>query len=477
MATHSSILAWRIPWTEEPGGLQSTRSQRVGHNWAIFTHLFTPYSYCVELHSVFILSQFICVVRAMDVGSDGFILISTFRFLVGGGENEFLVSEGPGVWAFCSLLCKVPHPHHDHSKDKSAPLWPQPLRPWWVSSGWLLGSLLAPGHFCPHPPAPPPPTWRWLQARGMAGWSLIRLRGKEEPCEATGQACHHTDPSEAAVMGHVVGPRPRPAPANLINRVSLAAACLHLPERAVFIPPRQVPGQTGLNWIRPWSLAQNGPFTGPAVPLAKQTPGPYGGVGKLAGCVAGGQPHGSLHGPAQKKGRGAKPALRDRCPANSQCGLGEPGDRGWKERPETWGAVDTLHHRGGSGPSHVTEGPGGLWKTAQSPQCVASHGTKQRSRQDYCKDDMRGGTCPEGLRVSLWLLCSGWWPLFCLQQGSVVPGRSTGHVVPPLGQRWASAWHLTVCMAGLGPVRYQLRWHLLRGTQDTTSLVAQSICL
>ena len=32
MATHSSILAWRIPWTEEPGGLQSTRSQRVGRD-------------------------------------------------------------------------------------------------------------------------------------------------------------------------------------------------------------------------------------------------------------------------------------------------------------------------------------------------------------------------------------------------------------------------------------------------------------
>ena len=31
MATHSSILAWRIPWTEEPGGLQSMKSQRVGH--------------------------------------------------------------------------------------------------------------------------------------------------------------------------------------------------------------------------------------------------------------------------------------------------------------------------------------------------------------------------------------------------------------------------------------------------------------
>ena len=37
MASHSSILAWRIPYTEEPGGLQSMRWQRVRHNWAIFT--------------------------------------------------------------------------------------------------------------------------------------------------------------------------------------------------------------------------------------------------------------------------------------------------------------------------------------------------------------------------------------------------------------------------------------------------------
>ena len=32
MATYSGILAWRIPWTEEPGGLQSMASQRVGHD-------------------------------------------------------------------------------------------------------------------------------------------------------------------------------------------------------------------------------------------------------------------------------------------------------------------------------------------------------------------------------------------------------------------------------------------------------------
>ena len=46
MATHSSILAWSIPWTEEPGGLQSVGLQRVGHDLATnqqqtFLHVFS----------------------------------------------------------------------------------------------------------------------------------------------------------------------------------------------------------------------------------------------------------------------------------------------------------------------------------------------------------------------------------------------------------------------------------------------------
>ena len=42
MIAHSSILAWRIPWTEERGRLQATGSQRVGHDWATsLTHLLT----------------------------------------------------------------------------------------------------------------------------------------------------------------------------------------------------------------------------------------------------------------------------------------------------------------------------------------------------------------------------------------------------------------------------------------------------
>ena len=39
MATHSSILAWIIPWMEEPGGLQPTGLQRVGHDWETSLHI------------------------------------------------------------------------------------------------------------------------------------------------------------------------------------------------------------------------------------------------------------------------------------------------------------------------------------------------------------------------------------------------------------------------------------------------------
>ena len=41
MATHSSILAWKIPWTEEPGGLQSMGSQRVRYDWARMQYIDT----------------------------------------------------------------------------------------------------------------------------------------------------------------------------------------------------------------------------------------------------------------------------------------------------------------------------------------------------------------------------------------------------------------------------------------------------
>ena len=50
MATHSSILAWEIPWTEEPGKLTSTRSQSLGHNWGHMQHGRLPQTSLSFLH-------------------------------------------------------------------------------------------------------------------------------------------------------------------------------------------------------------------------------------------------------------------------------------------------------------------------------------------------------------------------------------------------------------------------------------------
>ena len=50
MATCSSILAWKIPWTEEPGGLQSMELQRAEHNLATeHTHTHSPHGVCMSI--------------------------------------------------------------------------------------------------------------------------------------------------------------------------------------------------------------------------------------------------------------------------------------------------------------------------------------------------------------------------------------------------------------------------------------------
>ena len=60
MATHSSTLAWRIPWTVEPDGLQSIDSQRVGHDWATntLTGPWKPLSLCIN---------FLCLYRFLSL--------------------------------------------------------------------------------------------------------------------------------------------------------------------------------------------------------------------------------------------------------------------------------------------------------------------------------------------------------------------------------------------------------------------------
>ena len=59
VVTHSSILAWRIPWTEKPDGLQSMVSQRVGHDWATNTFTLKKKSKYIHLELAFNLQCFV----------------------------------------------------------------------------------------------------------------------------------------------------------------------------------------------------------------------------------------------------------------------------------------------------------------------------------------------------------------------------------------------------------------------------------
>ena len=59
METHSSTLAWKIPWTEEPGGLQSMGSQRFGYDWhTLDTHFLNLYVYDNILSETFASKEF-----------------------------------------------------------------------------------------------------------------------------------------------------------------------------------------------------------------------------------------------------------------------------------------------------------------------------------------------------------------------------------------------------------------------------------
>ena len=87
MVTHSSILARRNPWTEEPAGLQSIGSQRVGHDWATsnFTYI-----------SVYINTNFSNFIYMCHFTS--YLLCSTLHFLYSLMLIQQLSVSGPQLW-------------------------------------------------------------------------------------------------------------------------------------------------------------------------------------------------------------------------------------------------------------------------------------------------------------------------------------------------------------------------------------------
>ena len=65
MAIHPSTLAWKIPWTEEPGGLQSMESQRVGHDWAtsLIFYLSSIYDLSISICVIYVFCKRFCLER------------------------------------------------------------------------------------------------------------------------------------------------------------------------------------------------------------------------------------------------------------------------------------------------------------------------------------------------------------------------------------------------------------------------------
>ena len=63
MSTHSSILAWRIPWTEEPDRLQSKDLQRVRHDWKTFTYSLIHIHVCVYIHTYICIMEYYSVIK------------------------------------------------------------------------------------------------------------------------------------------------------------------------------------------------------------------------------------------------------------------------------------------------------------------------------------------------------------------------------------------------------------------------------
>ena len=91
MATHSSTLAWKIPWMEEPGRLQSMGSQRVGHDWATSLHFIYPLRFIME-----------CWLASPTLWSNG---SNNFQFSLGG----FMASHRQ-VFSFYNSHCKPKTP-------------------------------------------------------------------------------------------------------------------------------------------------------------------------------------------------------------------------------------------------------------------------------------------------------------------------------------------------------------------------------
>ena len=134
MATQSDIPVWRIPWTEEPRGLQSLGSQRVGHNWSDWAHTHTH----TQTHTGFPGSKTLKFKTRIDCGqtvtADHPKYRPGFNFFFPSGKNYFptQISSRDGQ---DSISCPQPEQYFQVDlSNEAAPL----------GSTWLFSRILVP---------------------------------------------------------------------------------------------------------------------------------------------------------------------------------------------------------------------------------------------------------------------------------------------------------------------------------------------
>ena len=133
MATHSSILAWRIPWTEEPGGLQSMMLQRVGYDWVTntlqcLTYAWGPLEACHSVRDV--------VLKQIDFKQD-----LTLSFISNLTWNKFLTQFL--TWAALSVEMGKPVAYFRELQESNE--WTCHPAPCWMHNEHVkhVGSFLA----------------------------------------------------------------------------------------------------------------------------------------------------------------------------------------------------------------------------------------------------------------------------------------------------------------------------------------------
>ena len=107
MATHSRSLAWRFPWTEEPDGLQSIVSQRVGHDWATITHTYI-YNRILFSHKNMAMLPFL--IPWMDLRALCYVKLVRQRKMLFYSVQFSLTVMSDSLWPHGLQLAKLPCP-------------------------------------------------------------------------------------------------------------------------------------------------------------------------------------------------------------------------------------------------------------------------------------------------------------------------------------------------------------------------------